>query len=194
LTIYQETYDEDVYASVHASGPKRDYFFRIDAPERAGRAGFRCVNIGALLGLRGWRRDVFFMGMHAAYLQRVCPDVEIGASVPRLRPHAGCYPIPAPVRPAEMAQIITALRIFLPRVGLTLSTREGARLREGLIPLGITRLSAGSSTKVGGHSSGDEAAGYTGQFEISDERGVDEISAMLMQHGYQPVLKDWMHI
>lgn len=194
LTLYQETYNEKVYTAVHKEGPKKDYLFRLDAPERAAKNGIRNVNIGVLLGLNDWRREVFFTGLHAKYLQDNFSSVEIGASIPRLKSHLGEFKIPSVVSDKNMAQIITALRIFLPRLGISLSTREAPKLREDLLPLGITRISAGSSTKVGGHAVVSEESFNLPQFEISDTRSVEEIKAMLTQKGYQPVLKDWMLI
>lgn len=193
LTIYQETYDETVYERVHRSGPKKDYRFRLDAPERAARSGMRSVNIGSLLGLSDWRKEVFLMGLHAKYLQDRYGEVEIGASLPRLRPHAGEFKDITVTTDRNIAQIIMALRLFMPRLGITLSTRESASLRENLLPLGLTRISAGSSTRVGGHTleAPEEDAS---QFAISDERSVEEIKAMLVSKGYQPVLKDWMQL
>jgi 2-iminoacetate synthase len=195
LTIYQETYDERLYAAMHPSGPKSDYLFRLCAPERGARAGMRGVNIGALLGLGEWRKEVFFAAMHAKYLQDNFPDVEIGVSIPRLRPHAGNFTARHEVSDADIVQIITAFRIFLPRAGITVSTREDAGFRENVIPLGVTRISAGSTTMVGGRTFNKaRSARESGQFEISDHRSVEEIKAMLERRGYQAVLKDWMPV
>ncbi|MBD3380056.1 MAG: 2-iminoacetate synthase ThiH [Candidatus Omnitrophica bacterium] len=194
LTIYQEVYDRGVYDKVHVSGVKKNYEFRLEAPERAGRAGMRTINIGALLGLNDWRKEVFFTGLHAAYLQKEFPAAEISVSVPRLRPCSGDFLPACTVSEVEVAQILTAFRIFLPRVGITLSTREGARFRENLIPLGVTRMSAGSTTAVGGHTLKAPDGPYITQFDIADRRDVAEIRAMLKEKGYQPVLKDWMDI
>ncbi len=194
LTLYQETYDKGVYDRVHRAGPKKDFRFRLDAPERAAKSGMRNVNIGALLGLNDWRQEVFLMGLHAQYLQGRYGAVEIGASLPRLRPHTGDFKEITEVSDKNMAQIIMALRLFLPRVGITLSTRESARLREDLLPLGITRMSAGSTTRVGGHTIALPEEENAPQFEISDPRDVEEMKAMLVAKGYQPVLKDWMQI
>ncbi|MDO8662928.1 MAG: 2-iminoacetate synthase ThiH [Candidatus Omnitrophota bacterium] len=194
LTLYQETYDQRVYSMVHKGGPKKDYLFRLGAPERAAKNGIRNVNIGVLLGLNDWRKEVFFMGLHAKYLQDNFSSVEIGASIPRLKAHLGDFKIPSEVSDQNMAQIITALRIFLPRLGISLSTREPAKLREDLLPLGITRISAGSSTKVGGHAVAADESFNLAQFEIADLRNVEEVKAMLTLKGYQPVLKDWMLI
>ena len=134
------------------------------------------------------------MGLHAKYLQDNFCGVEIGVSIPRLKPHLGDFKIPSEINDKNMAQIIAALRIFLPRLGISLSTREAPKLREDLLPLGITRISAGSSTKVGGHAVTCDDKFNLPQFEISDRRNVEEVKAMLTAKGYQPVLKDWMSI
>jgi 2-iminoacetate synthase len=191
LTLYQETYDEDVYASVHLKGRKRDFRFRLEAPERAAERGMRTLNIGALLGLTSWRGEAFMTGLHAEYLEKRFPSAEISVSVPRLRPYAGRLPGQVEVFDADIVQIVTALRIFSPRLGITLSTREDPVFRGHLMPLGITRMSAGSTTAVGGHTS---AGGDTCQFEIADRRDVAEIKSLLRRKGYQPVLKDWVGI
>jgi 2-iminoacetate synthase len=194
LTIYQEVYDEKIYSKMHPSGPKSDYLFRLDAPERGARAGMRSVNIGALLGLADWRKEIFLLGLHAKYLQDKFPCVEISASIPRIRPQgANGFKASCEVSDKNITQIILALRLFLPRIGITLSTRERPELRDNLIPLGVTKISAGSTTCVGGHTVGYED-GSSPQFEISDRRSVDEIKSMLDNKGYQPVLKDWMQI
>ncbi len=194
LTIYQEAYDEEVYKRMHPAGPKSDYTFRLDAPERGARAGMRNVNIGVLLGIDDWRREAFWLGLHANYLRDRFSDVDIGVSLPRVRPHAGSFVAPYKVNDRAMVQIITALRIFGPRLGITISTREGPLFRENLIAIGLTRMSAGSSTYVGGHTAGIANADDKPQFEISDKRSVAEIMAVLQRKGYQPVLKDWIRL
>lgn len=188
LTIYQETYDQELYARLHPGGPKRDYAFRLDAPERACRAGMRWVGIGALYGLGDWRMDAFWAALHARRLQDRYPGAEIGLSLPRMRPHAGAWQPEHPVSDRELTQILLAQRLYLPRASITLSTREAPRLRDNLLPLGVTRLSAGVSTSVGGH--GADQAG-TPQFEVADDRSVGEIATMLRNKGFQPVFKDW---
>jgi len=199
LTIYQEVYDEQLYAKMHICGPKKDYRFRLDAPERGARARMRSISIGALLGLGDWRREVFFLGLHAKYLQDNFPDVEIGISVPRIRPQ-GRQPQDTDFKPIcrvsekNIVQIILALRIFLPRLGITISTRENPEFRENLVALGITRMSAGSATNVGGHTLYREEKERSSQFEIQDQRNVGEIKAMLERKGYQPVFKDWLYL
>lgn len=193
LTIYQEVYDEDIYNKVHPSGPKSDYRFRLGAPERAGRAGMRNINIGTLLGLNDWRKEILSLGLHAKYLQDKFPAAEIGVSVPRIRPQVAGFEPEHIVSDKNMVQIIAALRIFMPRLSISLSTREKQEFRDNLVPLGITRMSAESTTRVGGHTIKAEDE-YSAQFEISNKRTVEEIKNSLEKKGYQPVFKDWMHI
>jgi len=189
LTIYQEVYQEDVYAALHPGGPKRNYLFRLDAPERACSAGIRTVNVGALLGLHEWRSEGFFTGLHANYLQSKFPAAEVSISPPRLRPYEGSgYPF-IQVQDRELVQYILAYRLFMPRGGLTISTRERAFLREHLVKLGATKMSAGSCTAVGGRFDSEA----TEQFAISDERNVAEMAQMLYEQGYQPIYKDWQY-
>lgn len=188
LTIYQETYHPETYDRLHVSGPKKDYLNRLDAPERACKARMRAVNIGALLGLYDWRVEAFATGLHADYLQNKFMDTEISVSLPRIRPIAGGFTPEYPVGDRELVQIMLALRLFLPRVGITISTRERAEFRDNLLPLGVTKMSAGSSTVVGGRSRKESEGG---QFEISDSRDVNAMKAMLLAQGYQPIFKDW---
>jgi len=190
LTIYQETYNEDLYGKLHSKGPKTDYQFRVDAPERACVAGMRSVNIAPLFGLDEWRREAFLAGMHGDYLQRKFPEVEIAVSLPRIRPHVGEFQPSFIVQDIDAVQIMTALRIFMPRAGITISTRESAEFRNNILPLGVTKMSAGSCTAVGGRTSEED----TGQFEISDERSVPEMASMLENAGWQAVYKDWQSI
>lgn len=191
LTVYQEVYDEEIYKAVHLGGPKKDYLYRLNAPERACNAGMRSVNVGALLGLNDWREEAFFTGMHASYLQNKYSETELGVSLPRLRPHTGSFQPKCDVSDRELVQIMLAFRLFLPRVGITISTRERKELRDNLVGLGVTKMSAGSSTEVGGRS--DEKK-TVGQFSISDERSVEDIKNMIYSKGYQPIFKDWQLI
>lgn len=188
LTIYQEVYNEELYKQIHIKGPKRNYRYRLDAPERGCKAGMRTVNIGALLGLDDWRKEAFFTGMHADYLQNKYLGTEISVSLPRIRPHLGSFQPKCDVTDKNLVQIILAIRLFMPRTGITLSTRESAELRNNLMHLGITKMSAGSSTVVGEYT--QEQVGVH-QFEISDNRSVEEIKCYLFQNGYQAVYKDW---
>jgi len=187
LTIYQECYDLNIYRELHPRGPKSDFRFRLEAPERAGQAGIRTINVGALLGLADWRKEALITGIHADYLQNKFPEVEISVSFPRMRPYYGGMEPPFPVSDRDLVQIILAFRLFLPRVGITISTREDGKLRDHLIKLGVTKMSAGSSTTVGGYSSNEG----TGQFEIADHRSVAEVYQAIAAQGYKPIFKDW---
>ncbi len=218
LVVYQETYDRDIYAAMHTAGPKRDFNWRLETPERAYAAGFRRVGIGALHGLADWRREALAVAAHAAFLLRHCWKAQVTISLPRLRPCAGEFQPLTHLSDRELAQLICALRLFLPDAGLVLSTREPAKLRDGLIPLGVTMISAGSHTEPGGYTgAGKEkihhtergrivelasgasewaatngrATNATGQFEIADERSPEEMSALIRSLGYEPVWKDW---
>ncbi|MCL1889056.1 MAG: 2-iminoacetate synthase ThiH [Desulfovibrionaceae bacterium] len=192
MTMFQETYNPDRYAKLHPGGPKRDFVFRLDAPQRALMGGMRGVNLGPLLGLDDWRRDVYHTARHAEFLLRRYPEAEISISLPRIRPHENGGETsfqPRPVSDKHFVQALAALRCVLPQAGLTLSTREPAWLRDKLLPLGVTRLSAGVCTAVGGHARGK---GDSPQFAISDGRSVAEMSAALKARGYQPVFSDWL--
>ena len=191
LTIYQEVYNEEVYDQLHLSGPKKIYRFRLYAPERACEAHMRSVGLGALLGLDDWRKEAFYTGLHADYLQNKYMDTEISLSFPRIRPHAGAFQPKCSVDDRELVQIMLAMRLFIPRAALTISTRERPEFRDNLIGIGITKMSAGSSTEVGGHSQEDKSEG---QFAVSDERSVEEIKEMIYKKGYQPVFKDWQSL
>lgn len=192
LTLFQEVYNEERYAEVHPAGPKANYLFRLDAPERACKAGMSEMTLGALLGLTDWRSEAFYTAVHGQYLQEHYPDVQISFSLPRMRPHTGAFEPEKPVSDTELVQILLAYRLFLPRAGITVSTRERPEFRDALVPLGVTRMSAGSLTSVGGYAE-TEGAGST-QFEIADERSVPEIVDMLHSNGYQPVFCDWLNM
>lgn len=188
LTIYQETYDEENYKKYHKKGPKADFKFRLGASERGAKAGFIGLNIGFLMGLSNTKREAYYLAKHAKYLRTHFPDVELAISLPRLRPTKGGYQYDYIVNDKEYVQILMALRLFLPRVGITLSTRESDEFRGNLLPLGITKVSGGVKTSVGGYS---ENKGHTEQFEISDVRTVKEVHDYLLEKGFQPVFKDW---
>ncbi len=189
MTLFQETYDENVYRRVHLAGRKRAYRYRLDAPERAAGAGLRLLNIGALLGLSEPRRDLFFTGLHGRYLQDNYLDTEISISLPRFNEAEGDFQPDFRVDDPSFVQFLTALRLFLPRAGITISTRENAPFRDRLLHLGATRFSAGSSTGVGGYA--ESAVQPSPQFQITDTRSVAEVVAAIFSHGYQPIFKDW---
>jgi len=188
ITLFQETYQRERYDQLHPAGPKRDFVFRLEAPGRAATAGMRAIGVGALLGLDEWPCDAFYAALHAHWLQSVWPSVECSVSVPRLRPSGAHFTDIHPVSDRDMAQYISALRCFMPRLGITLSTRESAKLRDNLLPLGVSRMSAGVSTAVGARASGRSG---DVQFQIADTRSVRELSGDLARMGYQAVFKDW---
>lgn len=207
LVVYQETYHRETYAQVHVTGPKKDFDWRLDCPERGHEAGFRRIGIGALFGLWDWKFEALALAAHLEYLQRVCWKSQLTVSLPRLRPAAGEYEPKFPLADREFIQLICALRVTFPAVGIVLSTREPASLRDLLAPLGITMMSAGSHTEPGGYTgqgrdalhltvrgkivpgTGGEAA--TEQFSISDDRDPRAVEQVLTQLGLDPVWKDW---
>lgn len=189
LTIYQETYNRDIYNKVHPKGKKADYNFRLQTPERGAMAGFRAVNIGALFGLSEPKIEAFTAGLHARYLEQKFPHVEISLSLPRMTKAPGGITPQFELTDMGFVQTMLAWRLFMPRLGITISTRESAEFRDQLIHLGVTRYSAGSKTDVGGYSLKPDDA--TVQFEITDTRSVDEVTQMIRKNGYQPVFKDW---
>ncbi|MBU2043619.1 MAG: 2-iminoacetate synthase ThiH [Candidatus Omnitrophica bacterium] len=194
LTIYQETYDQEIYKKLHPRGPKQDYRFRLDTPQRAAQAGMRTINIGALLGLAPWPKEALWLLSHARYLQDKYPEVEVSISLPRLQPQFNNFTATDEVSDRDIVRLITAARIFMPRLGITLSTREKPALRDNLIGLGITKMSAGSTTAVGGRTQSDPFIKNSIQFEISDKRDIAEIKKTILEKGYEPVLKDWIGV
>jgi 2-iminoacetate synthase len=187
LTLYQETYHPEAYKTYHISGLKSRFQHRLDATDYGGRAGFYRLNIGALLGLYDWRWDALALAQHAHYLQRAYWQTKVMISMPRIRHTYGGFSSIYPVTDADLVQFICAFRMVFPDAGLSLSTREPAILRDHLIPLGITQMSAESNTSPGGYTIGDEEP----QFEISDHRPLEEVTAMLQKKGYDVVMKDW---
>ncbi|MBF0240486.1 MAG: 2-iminoacetate synthase ThiH [SAR324 cluster bacterium] len=188
LTVYQETYDREIYSLVHLAGKKKHFDYRLAAPERGGEAGMRRINVGALLGLSDWRYDGFCAGLHASFLEKKFWQSHISVSLPRMRHAAGAHHKLFQVTDRNFVQLMTALRLFLPNAGITLSTRESASLRDHIVSLGVTQMSAGSRTTPGGYS---EENNTGKQFEIEDKRTPDEVASMLRKQGFDPVWKDW---
>ena len=185
---YQETYDRERYAQTHLAGWKRDYDRRLASTERAADSGVRRLGIGALLGLSDdWRADVLAVAEHALWLQREFWRTEVTVSLPRIKPSASGFAPLAPVSDPEYVQALCALRLAAPEVGIVLSTRESAALRDGLVRIAVTTMSAGSSTEPGGYLSPGTAQE---QFAISDERSPAQVADMLVAAGYEPVWKD----
>jgi 2-iminoacetate synthase len=189
VTLYMETYHRETYAKVHLRGRKKDFDYRLAAIERAGQAGVRRLGIGALLGLYDWSIDAFRTALHAKYLQKKCWQSAISVSFPRLLHTPNRCPVQGLPSDKEFVQLILAMRLFLPEVGFNLSTRERADLRDGLIPLGVTHMSAGSSTRPGGYSSCGERT--LPQFEVEDRRTPAEVVGIIRRAGYDPVWKDF---
>lgn len=199
LVVYQETYHAETYRAMHPAGPKKRFAWRMEAPERAAAAGFRRLGLGFLVGLYDWRYEAFALAAHVEALLQRCWKAQITLSFPRLRPAAGGFePDPAHVATdREFVQMLLAFRLCFPTVGLVVSTREHPALRNGLVQLGVTHMSAGSSTEPGGYSSFDENS-WTAQgeqpgeqFHIADERAPAVVAAMLRAQGYEPVWKDF---
>ena len=216
LVVYQETYDRATYAELHTAGPKRDFDWRLACPERAHAAGFRRIGVGALFGLAPWHQEALALGAHLEHLLRACWRAQFTVSLPRMRPCAGTFQPRHSLPDREFVQLICALRLCFPHVGIVLSTREPAPLRDALLPLGITMMSAGSHTEPGGYTgegkddlhrtvrgrrveldAEDRAAGCshdqtaTEQFEIADTRTPAEIAELLRRCGFEAVWKDW---
>lgn len=211
LVVFQETYDRALYAPLHPSGPKSDFNWRLGTPERAYAAGFRKLGLGALLGLNDWRQEALCLMAHAQWLLKNCWKAQISISLPRLRPAASGFVPRCPISDREFTQLIAATRLLFPDVHLVLSTRESASLRDGLIPLGITQISAGSHTEPGGYTgagrentlkiqgrsaatfvpAADRPTDATGQFDIADDRPATDVAARLRSLGLEPVWKDW---
>ena len=188
VVIYQETYHPGRYSEVHLAGRKRDYRWRLLGPERAARAGMRRVGIGALLGLHGdWLFEALATAAHARFLTRRFWRSQVTVSVPRIRPSASGFQPRTGIGDRELAQLVCALRLFLPDAGLVLSSRETAEVRDGLHRIGITHTSAGSHTEPGGYEHPGEA---DEQFEVADHRSPAEVADSLRTMGYEPVWED----
>lgn len=203
VTVFQETYDRERYETLHLLGRKRVWRYRFEAQERALRGGMRGVAFSALLGLADFRKDALASALHAHHLQRRYPRAEISLSCPRLRPILNNDKIdPQDVHERQLCQIICAYRIFLPFAGITVSSRESAAFRDGIVKIAATKISAGVSTGIGDHErkySGKEpdgAGGETGdeQFEISDGRSLDQVYRDIAGEGLQPVLNDYLYV
>ena len=216
LIVYQETYDRSTYKNLHTSGPKKDFNWRLECPERAYHGGFRRIGIGALFGLSEWKNEALALASHLAYLQRKCWKANYTVSFPRIRPAAGGFHPTHDLSDKDFLQLVFAFRISFPEVGIILSTRESESLRNNISKLGITSMSAGSHTEPGGYTgkgtddlhytvrgkrielhSDDNSNSFcstqsaTEQFEINDDRSPKEICEILIENGLDPVWKDW---
>jgi 2-iminoacetate synthase len=191
VTLYQETYDRKAYSAMHPSGPKKDYDNRLRAIDAAGEAGMRFLGIGALLGLDDWRSEACALFEHAHRLMKTHWKSSLTISVPRIRSQGIDFTPPRPVDDRSLTLMICALKIALPNCGVILSTREPAKLRDNLLPLGITQMSAGSVTKPGGYTMRDDSGK---QFSIEDTRTAAQVAERLRRAGFDPVFKDWENV
>ena len=218
LVVYQETYDRKVYAEMHTAGPKRNFDWRLETPERAYAAGFRRLGISPLYGLADWRYEALSAAAHADYLLRNCWKAALTISTVRIRPCAGEFEPLTHISDRELAQLICALRLMFPDVGIVLSTRENPKLRDGLIPLGVTMMSAGARTEPGGYTGAGKEKSITpsaassrswrparangrrrkatrptppasSTWPTSARRS--EVAERIRKLGYEPVWKDW---
>jgi 2-iminoacetate synthase len=214
LVVYQETYQRETYTQLHTAGPKKNFGWRLDCPERAYAGGFRRIGIGALFGLANWKSEALALCAHLEYLYRNCWKAQFTVAFPRMRPYAGNYeyqPDPDLYLPdREFVRLIAVFRLLFPQVGIVVSTREPAPLRDAIATLGVTHMSAGAKTEPGGYTgaggddlhltvkgrrveltekSGCEKA--TEQFQIHDTRSPAEVAAMLRGQNLDPVWKDW---
>ena len=194
VTVFQETYNSCKYETLHLEGHKRIFPYRLNAQERALMGGMRGVGFAALLGLDDFRKDAFATGLHAYLLQRKYPHAEIAFSCPRLRPIINNDKInPKDVHELELLQVMTAYRLFMPFASITISTRECERFRNNVIGLAATKISAGVSTGIGSHSEEAEDKGDN-QFEIADNRTVEEVYEAIKGRGLQPVMNDYVYV
>jgi 2-iminoacetate synthase len=189
MTLYQETYDPRLYSMLHRWGPKRDFLFRLEAPERALAGGLRTVGVGALLGLGDPIADMIALFRHVEHLRKKFWQAGVSVSFPRLRPQLGDYKSSQTVDDKLLVQIICAFRICLPDVPLVLSTRERSEFRDGMAGIGISRMSIASRTTVGGYHTGK--ASTAGQFDVNDTRDIKTFCRMLAKKSLEPVFKNW---
>ncbi len=190
LTVFQETYDEKVYPTLHPSGPKSVFSWRLETPERGAEAGMRKLGLGPLLGVNEWRFEILAVALHAKFLFHKAWRTQVSISLPRMRPAASGYiPLPQNIpTDRELVQTTCALRIFLNRLAIVVSTRESRKLRDGMMPIGVTQMSAFSSTKPGGYADREESGE---QFHIDDGRTPSEFAEALKACGLDPVWKDF---
>lgn len=188
VLVYQETYHKEDYKKHHPKGKKSNFYYRLDTPDRLGRAGIHKIGLGALYGLEDWRVDSFFVALHLQYLERTYWQTKYTISFPRLRPFSGGLEPKVEMTDRHLVQLIGAYRLFNQEVELSLSTRESIHFRNHAIKLGVTSMSAGSKTNPGGYAVEPQSLE---QFEISDERSPEEIVQLLQNQGYEPVWKDW---
>ncbi|MCH8904733.1 MAG: 2-iminoacetate synthase ThiH, partial [Bacteroidetes bacterium] len=191
VLVYQETYKKDRYKSYHPKGKKSNFNYRLDTPDRLGKAGIFKIGLGSLIGLEDWRVEAWHVAQHLEYLEKHYWKTKYSISFPRLRPAQGFENLEIHINDKELVQLICAYRIFNENLELSLSTREDETFRNNAVNFGITSMSAGSKTNPGGYAADKESLE---QFEINDERNPAEIATMIKSNGYEPVWKDWDRI
>ena len=188
VLVYQETYHREEYKKHHPKGKKSNFDFRLDTPDRLGKAGIHKIGLGALFGLEDWRADSFFTALHLKYLQKTYWKTKYSISFPRLRPHSGGLDPKVEMTDPDLVQLICAFRLLDEDVELSMSTRESEVFRNNIVNLGVTSISAESKTNPGGYAVAPESLE---QFEISDERSTEDVTEMLKDQGLEVVWKDW---
>ncbi len=188
VCVYQETYNEKTYPQYHPKGKKANYRYRLETPDRCGMAGIKKIGIGPLLGLENWRVDSFFAALHLSYIEKRYWRMKTSISLPRLRPHVGEFMPNNPITDKQLIQLISAYRLFDPEVDISLSTRESSAFRDMAMHIGVTSMSAASSTVPGGYVERNEELE---QFSINDGRSVSQMVSAIKNNGYEPVWKDW---
>ncbi|MFW7524743.1 2-iminoacetate synthase ThiH [Vibrio ostreicida] len=188
VMVYQETYHPSTYAEHHLRGKKRDFFYRLETPDRLAKAGVDKIGLGALIGLDDWRTDCFYVASHLAYLERTYWKTRYSISFPRLRPCQGKLQPKSVMTDRDLVQLICAYRLVNSEVDLSLSTRESASFRDNVLPLGVTSMSAASKTQPGGYA---KNSSELEQFEISDDRSAASVESMIRAQGLDPMWRDW---
>ena len=188
VLVYQETYHQDVYKQYHPKGKKSNFDYRLETPDRIGKAGIHKIGLGVLLGLEDWRTDSFFNALHLDYLQKTYWQSKYSVSFPRLRPAEGIIEPNFIMEDRDLLQLICAYRLWNEDLEISISTRENEKFRDNIIPIGVTSMSAGSKTNPGGYAVDPQSLE---QFETSDERSANEIAEIITKKGYEPVWKDW---
>ena len=192
ISVYQETYDTELYKQLHPSGPKSDYLYRLETLDRAASAGFRRLGLGALLGLKDWRIEALALGLHGDYLMKNYWQSQIVFSFPRIRP---AHDVKGPmyenlISDKHFVQMMLAMRLCFADAGITISTRESAEFRKHLIKICVTKISAGSKTNPGGYSQNTQSVP---QFEVDDKSSPQQVAQLIKSSGYEAVWKDWDH-
>lgn len=186
--LFQETYNKKAYEELHPTGPKHDYAYHTEAMDRAMEGGIDDVGMGVLFGLNLYRYDFVGLLMHAEHLEAAMGVGPHTISVPRIRPADDINPeeFSNAISDDIFAKIVAVLRISVPYTGLIVSTRESQKTRERVLELGVSQISGGSSTSVGGYVEKEKEEENSAQFDVNDTRTLDEIVNWMLEMGYIP--------